>query len=230
MIATPARPLVRTPRSAIAAIWLSGVLAVAVVAIRLFGGEPFLAVRAPAALGLGVLAASPAVLGWLGVRGRAALALAAAAVDVVLVYVGLLSLVGLVFLPVAVLFVVAFGGLPGRTSPSRTAAAVLIAFSLATLALLALDRHDDPVCWARTRSGATVRLDPGPFVHGNRITMSSTDEPPGTIESGCSSDEISASEAATSATLVVVMTLASWVIATPRPPATLAAAGAELAG
>jgi hypothetical protein len=220
MIATPAPPLVRTPGTAIAAIWLSVLLAVAIVAIRLFGGEPFLAVRVPAAIGLGLLAASPAILGWLGVRGRAALVGGAAAVDLVLMYVGLLSLVGLVFLPVAVLFGMSFGRLRGRTSSFRTLAVVVVAFSLATLALLALYRHDDPVCWATTRSGETVRLDSGRFVHGNTISMGSADEPPGTRESGCSSDVISASEAATSGALLVVMVFASWIIATPRAPAT----------
>jgi hypothetical protein len=222
MIATPAPPLVSTPRTAIVAIVLSVLLAVTVVAIRLFGGEPFLAVRAPGAIGLGLLAAAPAVLGWLGVRGRAALVAAAAGVDLVLVYVGLLSLVGLVFLPVAVLFVLAFGRLRGRTSSLRTLAALVVAFALAALSLLALYRHDDPVCWATTPSGARVRLDPGPFVHGNTISMSSADLPPGARESGCSSDEISAAEAATSAVLVVVLVAASWIIARPRPPATSA--------
>jgi hypothetical protein len=220
LIATPAPPLVRTPRTAIAAIWLSGLLAAAILAIRLSGGEPFLAVRAPGAVGLGLMAVSPAILGWLGVRGRAALVAAAAAVDLVLVYVGLLSLVGLVFLPVAVLFAMSFGTLRGRPSSLRTLVVVVVALSLAMLALLALYRHDDPVCWATTRSGVTVRLDPGPFVHGNTISMSSADEPPGTRESGCSSDEISAGEAATSGALVVVMLIASWLIVTPRPPAT----------
>jgi hypothetical protein len=220
MIATPAPPLVRTPGTAIAAIWLSALLAMAILAIRLFGGEPFFAVRAAGAIGLGLLAAAPVVLGWLAVRGRAALVAAAAAVDLVLMYAGAASLVGLVFLPVVVLFGMSFGKLRGRTSSSRTLAVVVVAFSLATLALLALFRHDDPVCWATTRSGETVRLDPGPFVHGNAISMGSADEPPGIRESGCSSDFISASEAATSGALVVVMVFASWIIATPRAPAT----------
>jgi hypothetical protein len=118
-----------------------------------------------------------------------------------------------------VLFGMSFGRLRGRTSSFRTLAVVVVAFSLATLALLALYRHDDPVCWARTRSGQVVRLDPGPFVHGNSISMSSADEPRGTRESGCSSDFITTSEAATSAALLVVMVFASWIIATPRAPA-----------
>jgi hypothetical protein len=216
MIATPAPPLVRTPATAVAAIWLSVILAVAVVAIRLFAGEPFLAVRAPAVLGLGLLAATPAILGWLAIRGRAALVAAAVGVDLVLVYVGLISLVGLAFLPVAVLFGLAFGRVPGRTSSGRTLAVLLIAFVLAAFAVLALYRDDDPVCWATTRSGVIVRLDPTPFVHGNTISMRS---PPGTRESGCSSDEITPSEAATSAALVLVLIAVCWYIATPRTAA-----------
>jgi hypothetical protein len=220
MIATPAPPLARTPPTAVVAIALSVLVAVAVVAIELLGGEPFLAVRAPAALGLGVLAASPAVLGWLGTRGRAALAAAAAGADLVLVYVGLLSLVGLIVLPIAVLFAVASTKLRGRSSSGRTLAAVAVALALGTLALLALFRHDDPVCWARTRSGAVVRLDPAPFVHGGTISMRSR---AGETESGCSSDSISPGEAVTSAAIVVTMLVAAWAIAAPRPPAAPAA-------
>jgi hypothetical protein len=157
----------------------------------------------------------------MGLGGRRSLFLAAGALEVVLGAVGLLSLVGVAFFVPATLFFIAAGradGTPGRAF--RSTIAVVVATVLGTGAFFALFQRDDPVCWATTSGGESVRLDPGPFFHGNSISMGSADLPPGSRESGCSSDFISIGEAATSTVLLVAMVLAMWVIASPRAPAT----------
>ena len=126
----------------------------------------------------------------------------------------------MLFVPAALLLTAGFRSADEGVGAARTAGAVVAAIVLGVASLFALFRYDDPVCWATMRNGSEVRLDPGRFVHGTSISMASDDVPRGTVESGCSSDSISTTEAATSMTLVIVMLVVAWTLSTPRRTAT----------
>ena len=170
-------------------------------------------------LAFAVVFLAPGLLGLLALRRGRALLLAAGALELALGLLSLLSLVGLVlFVPMALFFAAGGRSAEDGVGATRTAAAVVTAVVLGLASFFALFRYDDPVCWAAMRNGSEVRLDPGRFVHGTSI--SGTERvavTPGMVESGCSSDSISRTEAATSMTLTVVMLLAAWTLVTPRP-------------
>lgn len=163
--------------------------------------------------------AGPALLGRLGIRDRPSLLVAAGALDLVFAVLSLISFVGLVFIPPAVLFFMAARRTRGaRAGAVGSIAAVLVPTVLGTLAFFALFQRDDPVCWARNgATGESVRLDADRFVHGSSIRMDSRDLPPGTAESGCTSDTISTSEAVTATVVVAAMLASAPVLARPRP-------------
>lgn len=207
------------PRTAMAGIAVSLAIGVAIALGRTINDVP--ALRSAEAAGFFassiVAFIAPALLAWLGIRGRPVLLLAAGGLDLVL---GLLALpIGIVPIGFAVLFFMAARSLGWTAAgPIRSIAVVLVAAGLGVGAGLALFQHQDPLCYATIgRSGQTVRLDPAPFVHPHSISMSSTDEPAGTTESGCSSDSISTGEAATSIGLVVSMLAACWALTRASP-------------
>ncbi len=205
----------RTSRAAIAGIALSFVLAIGVGVLRWANAEP--AERSFELAGnvaFAIVLATPALLGLLAIRGRPTLFVAAGVLSVACVVVGAFS-IGLLFVPQAVLFFVAARGDAAPRSRGAVSAAV-IAVVLGVMAFVALFAHDDPVCWARIGStGRIVRVDAERFVRPRSISMDSADLPPGTTESGCTSDTISAPEAATAVALVAAMVLGSWFVGRP---------------
>jgi hypothetical protein len=210
----------RLSRAAAVAIALAFASGVAGAALRFANSEPVeRSAQMAGDLAFGAVLAAPALLGLLAVRERPSLFVAAGVLSLVLAFLGLISLVGLVLVPQAILFFLAArrGG-PSRISAVRSAVAIVTATLLGTLAFFALFQRDDPVCWATTRSGTTVRLDAGRSVNGITTSMDGADLPPGTTESGCTSDSISETEAVASVALIAVMLLASWTLTTPPAP------------
>jgi hypothetical protein len=164
--------------------------------------------------------AAPALLALLGLRDRPSLLVAAGVLDLGLAFVMLISLVGLVFLPPAVMFFIAAGRMGrARTRLSSSIAAMLVSVILGAVAFFALFAREDPVCWARNpTTGESFRLDPDRFVHGSSISMDSRDLPPGATEAGCSSDSIATSEALAGIAVVAAMVGAAWVLSKPVSP------------
>lgn len=208
------------PRTAVVGIVLSLTIGVAIALGRTINDVPALRSAEAAGFCASSFAAfiAPALLAWLGARGRPVLLLAAGALELVIAVLGGL-IFGVVFIVFAVLFLTAAQSLGWTAvSPMRSIAVVLVAVVLGVGAGFALFQHQDPLCYATIgRTGQSVRLDPGPFVHPHSISMSSTDEPAGTTESGCSSDSISTDEAAMSIGLVFVMLAACWRLTRASP-------------
>jgi hypothetical protein len=211
----------RISRTAAIGIALSLAFGIGVAVLRAINAEPVArSAEIAGDVAFAVVFLGPGLLALLGVRGRRSLFLAAGFLSLVLAFLGLLSFVGLVFVPQAVLFLVAAGrGGSVGVGPVRSVAAVLVAAVLGTLAFFALFQRDDPVCWATIGStGQSVRLDASRFVHANSISMSSEDLPAGATASGCASDSISPSEGATAVAVIVVMLVASWFLTRPGQP------------
>ena len=209
------------PRIAVVGIGLSFALAVAVGILRTVSAEPVeRAAEVAGNVAFAMVFAAPALLALLGLRGRPSLLVAAGALDLVLAFVTLISFIGLVFVPPAVMFFVAAGQMRGAgASPSRSIAAVLVAVLLGTVAFFALFAHEDPVCWARNpATGESFRLNTDRFVHGSSILMDSRDLPPGATESGCTIDSISTGEAIAGIAVVAAMLGAVWVLSKPPEP------------
>ena len=214
-------PRPTAPRIAVVGIVLSFALAVAVGILRTVNAEPVeRATEVAGNVAFAMVFAAPALLALLGLRGRPSLVVAAGALDLVLAFVTLISLIGLVFVPPAVMFFVAAGQMRGAgASSSRSIAAVLVAVLLGTAAFFALFAHADPVCWARNRAtGESFRLNPDRFVHGSSISMGSRDLPPGATESGCTTDSISTGEAIAGIAVVAAMLGAAWMLSKPPEP------------
>lgn len=211
-------PRSTAPRIAVVGIVLSLVLAVGIGILRTANAEPVeRGVEVAGNIAFAIVFAAPALLALLGLRGRPSLFVAAGVLDLVLTFVTLISFIGLVFVPPAVMFFVAAGKVRGDgASLTRSIATVLVALLGGTGAFFALFAQENPVCWARNpATGETFRLDASKFVHGSSISMDSRDLPAGTTESGCSSDTISTREAL-AATAVVAATLGTaWVLSKP---------------
>ncbi len=209
------------PRIAVVGIVLSFALAVAVGILRTVNAEPVeRAAEVAGNVAFAMVFAAPALLALLGLRGRPPLLVAAGALDLVLAFVTLISFIGLVFVPPAVMFFVAAGQMRGAgASPSRSIAALLVAVLLGTVAFFALFAHEDPVCWARNpATGESFRLNPDRFVHASSISMDSRDLPAGATESGCTTDSISTGEAIAGIAVVAAMLGAVWVLSKPPEP------------
>jgi hypothetical protein len=219
-VAVTLRPT--APRIAVVGIVLSLALAVAVGILRTVNAEPVeRAAEVAGNVAFAVVFAAPALLALLGLRDRPSLLVAAGALDLVLAFVTLISLIGLVFVAPGVMFFVAAGQMRAGGSPSRSIAPVLVALLLGTVAFFTLFVREDPVCWARNpTTGESFRLNPARFVHGASISMDSRDLPPGATESGCSSDSISTSEAIAGIAVVAVMLGAVWMLSKPPEPRT----------
>ena len=208
------------PRVAVIGIVISLVLALGVAVLRSVNADPVeRAAEVAGTIAFATVFAAPALLAILGARGRPSLLFAAGALDLVLAFVTLLSLIGLVFVIPAVMFFVAVGQIRGTTAGRfRSIVTVLVAVVLGATGLFALFAREDPVCWARNpATGESFRLDPDTFIHGSTISMDSRDLPPGATESGCTSDSISAIEAIAAMAIVATMLTGVWV--SSKPPA-----------
>jgi hypothetical protein len=204
-----------TPRIAVVAIAVSFALAAGVGILRTVNAEPVERTAEVAGnVAFALVFAVPALLAILGLRGRPSLLVAAGVLDLVLAVVTMITLIGLVFVAPGVMFLVTSGRIAdGGARPVRSIAAVVLAIVLGTAAFFALFVHEDPVCWAtNAATGESIRLDADRFVHGSSISMDSRDLPPGTTESGCTSDSISNGEALLATAVVAVMLGAAWVV------------------
>jgi hypothetical protein len=209
------------PRVAVIGIIVSLILAVGVAVLRSVNADPVeRAAEVAGTIAFATVFAAPAFLAILGVRGRPSLLFAAGALDLVLAFVTLLSLIGLVFVVPAVMFFLAVGQTTGTTANrSRSVITVVVAVVLGTAGLFALFAHADPICWAtNSATGESVRLNAATFVHGSTISMDSRDLPAGSNESGCTSDSISVIEAIAGVAIVATMLAGVWVLSTPPSP------------
>lgn len=147
----------------------------------------------------------PAVLAVLAVRARPSLLLAAGSTSVVLALAGF-SLHSFVFLPVAVVYVVAHSQGEHRTGWTRLVP-VLLCPPLVVAALAVLFLHDDPACYTRRASGdVTIDRSPGDVTTGSRggtghAVRSSIADGPDVAGRGCTSDTVVGWEAAASVAL-----------------------------
>ena len=147
----------------------------------------------------------PAVLAGLAVRARPSLLLAAGSTSLVLALAGF-SLHSFVFLPVAVVYVVAHSQGERRPGWMRLAP-VLLCPPLLVAGLSVLFLHDDPACYLRHGSGeVTVDRSPGDVATGSRggtghAVRSSIAAGSGVVGRGCTSDTVVGWEAAGSVAL-----------------------------
>jgi hypothetical protein len=209
------------PRIVVVGIVLSLALAVALGILRTVNAEPVERTAEVAGnFAFAVVFAAPALVALLGLRDRQSLLVAAGALDLALVFVTLISLIGLVFVAPGVMFFAAAAQIRGaRGSSWRSIASVLVAVLLGIMAFFALFAREDPVCWASNPSrGQSFRLNPDRFVHGASISIDSRDLPPGSTESGCSSDSISTGEAIGGIAVVAAMLGAVWLLSKPSGP------------
>lgn len=103
-------PRPTAPWIAIVAIGLSFALAVAVRILRTVNAEPVeRAAEVAGNVAFAVAFGAPALLALLGLRGRPSLLVAAGVLDLVLAFVSLISFIGLVPVPPAVMFLIAAG-------------------------------------------------------------------------------------------------------------------------
>ena len=206
------------PGIAFVGIAISLIFAVGVGVLRSVNADPVeRTAEIAGTIAFAAVFATPAFLAMLGLRGRPSLLFAAGALDLVLAFVTLLSLIGLVLVVPAVMFFVAAGRKRDATAGRwRSIASVLVAVVLGTAGLFALFAHEDPVCWARNpATGESFRLDAGTFVHGSTISMDSRGLPPGATESGCTSDSISNIEAIAAIAILATMLAAVWMLSKP---------------
>ena len=214
-------PSPTVPRTAVLGIVLSFALAVGVGILRTVNAEPVeRGAEVIGNFGFAIVFATPALLALLGLRRRPSLFVAAGILDLVFAFLTLISFIGLVFVPPAVMFFIAARQMRGTgASLARSIATVLVAVLGATGAFFALFSQEDPVCWARNpAAGESFRLDASRFVHGSSISMDSRDLPAGASESGCSSDTISTREALAATVIVAAMLGTSWVLSKPPEP------------
>jgi hypothetical protein len=205
------------PRVAVVGIGLSFALAVAVAILRAVNAEPVeRAAEVFGNVGFTVVFAAPALLALVGLRGRPSLLVAAGVLELGLAFVTLMSLIGLVFVVPAVMFFVGAGRMRGSGGrPVRSIAAVLVAMVLGTVAFSALFAREDPICWATSARGESVRLNADRYVDGASISI---EVPPGATASGCSSDSISTAEALAGIALVATLLGTVWVLSKPPEP------------
>lgn len=209
------------PRIAVEGIALSFALAIGIGILRTVNAEPVeRTAEVEGNVVFAVVFAVPALLALLGLRKRPPLLVAAGALDLVLAFVTLFSLIGLVFIAPAVMFFAAarrIGSVGAR--PIGSIAAVVIGVLMGIGSFFVLFSHQDPICWATNpATGSQVRLDAARFVRGSTISMDSRDLPPGTTESGCSSDYISNGEALLATMMVAAMLGVVWVVSKPSAP------------
>jgi hypothetical protein len=201
-------------KTAVTAIALSFALAVGGALLRGVNSEPVeRSAELIGLMGFALVLAAPAFLGLLGIRGRPPLLVAAGILDLVLVVLGLISFVGLAFLPPAALFLVSPRRAESPAGLVRSLVAVLLAVALGVAAFFALFAREDPICWSTTPGGGQVRLGTDSFVvNGSTIRIEAD-----AGESGCSTDYITPAEAPLAAGLLVLMLAASWsAFALPR--------------
>jgi hypothetical protein len=206
------------PRVAVIGIVISLILAVGVSVLRTVNAEPVeRTAEIAGTIAFAAVFAAPAFLASLGLRGRPPLFFAAGALEMVLAFMTLISLIGLVFVIPGVMFFMAGGRTNDASAgPLRSIAAVVVSVVLGTAGFFALFAREDPIWWARNpATGESFRLDAATFVHGSTITMDSRDLPAGATESGCSSDSISTVEAMASLVIVATMLGAAWVLTKP---------------
>jgi hypothetical protein len=209
-------PHPNAPRIATIAIAVSFALAAGVGILRTVNAEPVeRSAEVAGNLAFAVVFAVPALLALLGLRRRPSLLVAAGVLELGFAVLLLISLVGLVFVVPGVMFLMAAGrNREGGARPVASIATVVLAVLLGTGAFFALFARDDPICWAtNARTGESVRLDATRFVNGSSISL-----PPGTGESGCTSDSISNAEALLATAVVAVMLGAVWVVSKPSIP------------
>lgn len=196
----------------------AGVQATAVLTIVWIGSVPDglgLDPWRPAAIG--ALYLVPAVLAVLSVRGRQPLLLVAAVTSLVLAVVGF-SVHSLVFLPVAVAYLVAH--VRGRPRGGRVRVAPLLVCPALALAALAVQFvHEDPACYARHASGdVAVDRSPGDVTTGSGSgTAGSGTAGSDIVERGCTSDTVVGWEAASSMGLSG-LAVAAGLVSPPRRP------------
>jgi hypothetical protein len=203
------------PRTAVTGIVLCLVFAAGVGILQYLNTE--LALRSLELAGtvaFAVVLSAPALLALAGLRERPSLLVAAGVLGLVLAFLSSFALVGLVFVAPAVLFLVAAGQLRSEeVRPRGAIAAVLVPVVLGLVAFFALLVHDDPACWATDAvTGETSRLEVGVSVEGGSISVTT---PPGTSESGCSSDVITPVEGLVAIGIVGLMLGVGWSLARP---------------
>lgn len=138
----------------------------------------------------------PVVLALLALRARPSLLLAAATTSVVLATVGF-SLHSFVFLPAAVVYVVAYARAERRSARASMAPALLCP-TLALGALFFMLVHADSACATRYASGeVTVDRDVGDVTSGSETMPADSD----VVATECTSDTVVGWEAAGSVAL-----------------------------
>ncbi|MBI2237715.1 MAG: hypothetical protein HYU54_04210 [Actinobacteria bacterium] len=179
-------------------------------------------------LALAASFATPGLLALLGLRERPSLLLAGGALGVFLSGVSL-SFVSLPLLVPSVLYLVAYRRAPGRgIGAASTAAVLLLALGLGAAGLFALFLREDPLCWAVTRTAegrSYTTLPANRFRTDSGFSVSSSQLPAGTIESGCTSDTISTVEALAGLALVGAALVGGSRLARPRSPSSVPAPG-----
>lgn len=159
-----------------------------------------------------VLYLVPAVLAVLALRARPSLLLAAAATSVALALAGF-SVHSFVFLPVAIVYVVAYSR--GEQRPGRARLVpVLLCPLLGVAALAVLFLHEDPACYARQASGdVAIDRSPGDVMTGSLSIAAGSD----VVERGCTSDTVVGWEAAGSVALSGLAVVTGLGLAPPVP-------------
>jgi hypothetical protein len=197
--------------------WISVVVGVAGAIMRFVGDDPPLGFDdALGASALGVAIALPGILAFVALRRKPSLLVAGAVIALPLALTSFVT-----FLPMLAVAVLLFLAVVHARVPlgARPVASIVLASVLGIGAFLALFAADDPVCWATLSDGSTVELsNPERFVRGNVISMGGRDLPPGTRESGCSSDSITPVEALASLLLAAGAVALPAAIATPTAP------------
>ena len=147
-------------------------------------------------LAIAALYLMPAVLAVLALRARPSLLLAAATSSVVLAVTGF-SVHSFIFLPVAIVYVVAYSRAEPHAGSARLVPVVLCPL-LAVAALAVLFLHEDPACYTRHASGTmTIDRSPGDVTSGSESIAADSD----VVETGCTGDTVTAGEAAASVAL-----------------------------
>lgn len=191
----------------------AGVQAAAVVAVVGVGvGPEGLQLDPWRPVAITVLYLVPAVLAVLALRARPSLLLAAAATSVALALAGF-SVHSFVFLPVAIVYVVAYSRGEQRRGRTRLVP-VLLCPLLGVAALAVLFLHEDPACYARQASGdVAIDRSPGDVMTGSLSIAAGSD----VVERGCTSDTVVGWEAAGSVALSGLAVVTGLGLAPPVP-------------
>ena len=163
-------------------------------------------------LALAAVYAVPAVLALVGLRGRPSLLAAGGVLGIALAFTAF-SGVALVLVVPSALYLVGYGKAPGTGAKFRIPPllVLLLTLALGVGALFVLFAHNDPICWAvrNTAAGKVyVELPASEFQTQSGFAVSSNQLPPGTNESGCSSDTIRFPEALASFGLALAAVVA----------------------